>query len=252
MDYISDPGVRTNSGAPLMTPWTPSGMSEGRYASLTAAAAHKAKVDASVARAEQSPAFKTSSSAQDFVRQRIEGIKKRLQILKKLFADDPKQMARALAQVFRELRAALKDYKAAGGQAFDASDASASEATQPQTETPEKATDEKAGGDAAAPDPGPAKAAATYAEVDQGIRNLIGQDGLSFLRDLGGLANEIEDKMLARAHIQAKARKPDKDTDEAMKDADEALKDLRKDMDDMRADIGRNAPAAGRQLSVAA
>ncbi|MGZ3305586.1 MAG: hypothetical protein ACXU8U_06965 [Asticcacaulis sp.] len=251
MDYISDPGVRTNSGAPLLTPWTPSGMSDGKYASQTAAAAHKAEVEAAVARAEQSSAFKASGNTRDFVRQRIEGIRKRLAILKKLFADDPKQMARALAQIFKELRAALKDYKAAGGQDFGAVDASASEVTQAQTDAQPKAADPKTGSDAVTLAGDPAKAAATYAEVDQGLRNAIATDSLSFLRDLGGLVNEIEDKMLSKAHLQAKARKPDKDTDEAIKDADEALKDLRKDMDDMRTGIGRSAPAAGLQLSVA-
>jgi len=239
MDYISDPGIRTNSGAPLLTPWSARGMSNAAFAARQVKDAHAAAVSTAVAKAEDTPAFKAAGQSQDFIRSEIQGLQKRLQVLQKLYAANPKGMAQALTQIFKELRAALKAYKDATGQDFNGADAaSAQGATPAADETP--------------PSPDAKAATASYAEVDQALREAIGNDGLQFLDTLKELLKTIEDKMAAPARIQHAAMKPDKDTDDAFKDMEEALKALNQDMDDMRSDIGNGAPSSGVKISVSA
>jgi hypothetical protein len=51
--------------------------------------------------------------------QKVKELKARLQALKMLYAGDPKKLARAAAQIARELGAAVKSYTSAGGDAGD-------------------------------------------------------------------------------------------------------------------------------------
>ena len=306
MDYISDPGIRTDSGAPLLTPWSARGMSDDAYAAQQAKDAHATAVSAAVAKAEQTPTLSAAGNSQDFITSEIQGLQKRLQVLQKLFASNPKGMAQALTQIFKELRAALKAYKAATGQEFAGADAAAAEAVAPAapsdvsssgtsstasaTPATPAATDQPPATDAtsAAPDPATqaatpdastttsapdpsstapattddaaaatdtptAKAAtASYAEVDQALREAIGTDGLRFLATLQGLLKAIDQKMETPAKIQHAVQKPDKDTDQAFKDMDDARKALDQDMSDMRDDISAGAPTLGLKVSVAA
>ncbi|MBW8883092.1 MAG: hypothetical protein JF615_17235 [Asticcacaulis sp.] len=103
--------IRTNSGTPLITPWSARGMSNDKYAVLQKADAHKRELQTDVNKAFDNPSFKIKDDAKNRIRQRLEEIGKRLKVLKKLFAGNPKEMAKALKQVFKELRAALKEYK---------------------------------------------------------------------------------------------------------------------------------------------
>ncbi len=218
----------------------------------------KKEVADDIDKAASSPRAQLSDRARGFVNQKIEAIQKRLLILKKLFANDPKQMARALAQVFKELKAALKEYKAAGDQELGASADIVQQALTPSltsdsapSSTPEQPTDT-----APRNDQTPARSAddphAAYAEVESGFRKIVGEDGMSFARDLTSLVNEIEEKIFSVARIQMKAKKPEKDMDEAFKDAEDSLKDLRKSIEDMQSDIRREVPDVGMRLSVAA
>ena len=73
--------------------------------------AHKDAVAAAVDRAEQTPSLSAGANSKSFVASQIQGLLKRLQILQKLYASDPKGMAQALTQIFKQLRGLLKDYK---------------------------------------------------------------------------------------------------------------------------------------------
>ncbi len=240
MDYLTDPGVRTNSGAVLLTPWSARGMSNDAFSAQQAKDAHAAAVSAAVARAEQTPKLSAAAGSQDFIKSEIQGLEKRLQVLQKLFAGNPKGMAQALTQIFKELRAALKEYKAATGQDFAGADAAATQVTAPAPASSDTAT---------ASDPAAKAATASYAEVDQALREAIGNDGLQFLDTLKGLLKTIDDKMLASARIQYATQKRDKATDQAFKDMDEARKALDQDMSDMNDDISTGAPTLGLKLS---
>ncbi len=48
-------------------------------------------------------------------RQRVEAVREQLKLIKELYAQNPKEMAKALRHLVKELKAALKVYKEAGG-----------------------------------------------------------------------------------------------------------------------------------------
>ena len=256
MDYISDPGIRTNSGAVLLTPWSARGMSDQALAAQQAKDVHAAAISTAVGKAEQTPTFSASASSEDFIKSEIQGLQKRLQILQKLFAGNPKGMAQALTQIFKELRAALKAYKAATGQDFAGADAAATQVTTPapstsSSDTTTSGTPMPATDDTAA-DPAAKAATVSYAEVDQALREAVGTDGMQFLDTLKGLLKFIDDKMLTPVRIQYATQKHDKDTDKAFKDMDDARKALDQDMSDMNDDISKDAPTLGLKLSTTA
>jgi hypothetical protein len=276
-----DTYIRTNSGAPLITPWSARGMSDGKYASVTAANAKKTEVQTDAFKAFEAPKMKSAETSKSNVRQKLQAIAKRLQILKKLFAGNPKEMAKALAQVFKELKAALKEYKAATDKELGGSDAAVS-ATLPAgittADTADTTTDEPTAETASDPKadtetrdttaqdqpettpetasdtqaPPAEDRTALYSAVEGKVRQMVGDDGLDFIRQLKGMVNEITGKMLAPARIQMKAQKSDKDTEKAFEDVDKELKDLRKDMEDMARDIKHDVPTVGMTLDVAA
>ncbi|HTN42119.1 MAG TPA: hypothetical protein VLZ84_13260 [Asticcacaulis sp.] len=277
-----DSYIRTNSGAPLITPWSPRGMSEDKYAAVTARENNKREVESSAMKAFDSPQMQSAETSKHTARDKVQNIVKRLKILRQLFSGNPKEMARAMAQVFKELKAALKEYKAAmdkeiGGSAsaIDATMTADMTGANPSVAAPQ-ATDEKpveAGGEEAAVDAGvaadpptgadtqaiaeapvnpPEDRSALYGAIERKVREMAGEDGLDFLKELKGVLKYIEDKLLAPARLQVKARTPDKDTDKAFEDADKELKDLRKDMEDMASDIKHDVPTAGMRLDVAA
>lgn len=272
MNLVSDPGIRTNSGAPLLTPWTPRGMSVAAYNARSAQDAHKAVVALAVSKAEQAPTFAADDTSKSFVTSQIQGLMKRLQILQKLFSDNPKGMAQALTQIFKELRGLLKQYKDATGHDFAGADAAAESVTTTpaslnkdaaQTEatatdsantaasdgvTSAAATNDAPAGDASTP----AVAAASYSEVEQGLREAIGNSGLHFLDMLRSLVATIDQKMMTPARIQHAAHTSDKDEDKAFTEMDDQLKGLNKDMSDMQDDIANAAPTLGLKLSVTA
>ncbi|WP_313535660.1 hypothetical protein [Sphingomonas sp.] len=77
---------------------------------------------------------KTSDDQRAREAQKVQELKARLQALKMIYAGDPKKLARAAAQIARELAAAVKSYTSAGGSTAelagaDSEDASASAAT---------------------------------------------------------------------------------------------------------------------------
>ena len=72
MDYISDPAIRTRTGAPLLTPWSARGMSNAAYASQTAKDAHTALVHIAISQAEQTPTFAASDSTKSTIVSKIQ------------------------------------------------------------------------------------------------------------------------------------------------------------------------------------
>lgn len=209
-------------------------------AALAAAKPDRNAVRQGAAQVLSSPVMSGADFAKNQARARVQQVTDRLKILKKLYAYDPKRMAQALAQAFKELKAAVKAYAKAGGDALAAVPDAAMPAPKAEETKDQPAGEEK-------PQPG----SALYEAVAGEARKTIAEDGLDFAKSVRELAGEIK-KLLDAARNQAKARKPDKDTDEAVKEADEALKELHESLDDMEHDIHDAVPMAGMRLSVEA
>lgn len=248
-----------------------------RAALKQAKEARKSDVAASAAKVRSGAAFGASETRKQHAKARLQQVREWLQIVRKLYAQNPKAMAKALAQVFKDLKAAVQAYKDAGGQEMGAAGAAVgavlSSSSRPQAQTTSDEDDPGSGGPPAATDAatvategggstgesvaagGAALAAAEgrsiYDAVVSEVRKQVGEDGLEFLKDVRGMVDDIK-KLLQTARGQAAIRKRDKETDTVFEDADKALKDLHKAMADMDREIRADAPAAGLRLSIAA
>ncbi len=214
----------------------------------------KSLVSADAAKALSSPSLANAGNIKEQARQKVQQIVERLKILRKLFAADPKQMARALAQIFKELKAAVQAYAKAGGEELGlAADAAGAATAPPSAKDP--ATANPPPTSAAADDPSAAAAPsgdhALYDAVLGETRKMIGEDGLDFIKLVRSASNEISD-LLDTARTQARGRKQDKETDKAIEDADKSLQSLREALSDTETDIHNAVPTAGMRLSIAA
>lgn len=243
----------------------PRGMSVARFEAQQAAEQKKAAISKAANDLLHAPKNDAAEQSKSRVREQIQEIRKRLNILKSLYANNPKEMAKALAQVFKELKAAIKEYKAALKSEMDntsdgsvtampAEPAAPSTDDRPDAETAkadeaDKTTDPEAKADPAtqAADP-----TAPYGAVETAAKTMVGEDGLNFTKEIRALVNLIEQKLLAPARLQKQAQKPDKATDEAFEQVEDQLKALRKEMEDTDSDIKAEAPMAGMHLDIAA
>ncbi|HVY87532.1 MAG TPA: hypothetical protein VG942_01595 [Hyphomonadaceae bacterium] len=107
--------IYTNSGAPLVTPWSARGMSNETFAALSKADAQKREVESDAMKVLDQPKMKADQDQRNYLRSKIQSIVERLKVLQKLFSNDGREMARAITQIFKELKAALKQYKELAG-----------------------------------------------------------------------------------------------------------------------------------------
>jgi hypothetical protein len=257
-----------------------------RAALKQAEEARRSEVSADAAKVRSSPRFEASETRKAQARAKLQQVREWLKIVRKLYAENPKAMARALAQAFKELKAAVQSFKDAGGQDMsssgDAVGAVLRSTANDKTEDlkADKAATADAGddgsfaaGDApgdAGPDSGEDKAApradpapeaeavraafegrSLYDAVVSEVRRQLGEDGLAFLKEVREMVRDIG-RLLETAKGQAAIRRPDKDTEKAFEETDEARKELDALMDDMEGEIRRDAPTAGMRLSIAA
>ena len=222
----------------------------------------RAAVKGGAARVLASSTMSGAAWAKSQARAKVQQIVERLKLLRKLYAYDPKKMAQALAQVFKELKAAVKAYGKAGGDELDMAGGAASgvvaapsqtssSGTSPGQDQAAPAADTADAADAAPTAPAAAPDHALYDAVVGEARKSIGEDGLDFIKTVRGLTNQISD-LLETARTQAHAKKPDKAMTAAFDDADKALGDLRQEMAGVEQDIHVAVPAAGMRISVAA
>jgi len=237
-----------------------------------AAQTRKAAVAGDAAKARSSPLFQAGDSRKSQARAKLQQLREWLKIVKKLYAQNPKGMAKALTEAFKEMKAAVQAYKDAGGEEMGAAGGAVDAAIAPQpaqADAPDEAEPAADGADdenaeAAAPELASTSAAEAgldplnafdgrgrYDAVVGEVRKMIGEDGLEFLKEVRGMVDELR-KLLDTARGQAAIRKRDKDTDQAFDDADEALKQLNQSMSRMDSQIHLDAPMAGMTLSVAA
>lgn len=237
---------------------------ETRAALQQAAEARKATVSEAAARARSSPRMAASELRKSQAKAKLQQIREWLKIVRKLYAQNPVGMAKTLAQVFKDLKAAVAAYRDAGGQEMGAS-ADAVMVPPPSRPTGD---DKAAEGepDAAATTTGepadatdadatarlrPSEGASLYDAVVGEVRKQVGEDELDFLKEVRGMVDDIR-KLLETARGQAAIGRRDKETDKTFEAADKALRALNETMDAMDRQIRHDAPSAGMTLSVAA
>jgi hypothetical protein len=255
-----------------------------RTALKQAREARKSEVSTDAARALSSPRFEASETRKSQARAKLQQVRDWVKIVRKLYAQNPKAMAKALAQAFKDLKSAVQSFKDAGGQEMGATgeavgsqlaSAPAGKSDKAAERSVDGADDDSAAdrassgdatraareGEAGEGDAGPegrTESASTvfegrslYDAVVSEVRKQIGEDGLQFLKEVREMVGEIG-KLLEAARGQAAIRRRDKETEKAFEETDKALKELHEVMDRMEGEIRRDAPAAGMALSVAA
>jgi hypothetical protein len=244
-----------------------------------AKAERKRLVESEKSEAMASPRLDGLESRKAMAKAKIQQVVEWLKIVRKLYAQDPKGMAKALAQAFKDLKAAVKSYREAGGQEMAMSGELAGAALA-NNRSPEKTADPAPKAVAAQDSPPPSGELANrasegaeaapeadlsrsaegpdepgraglYEAVVAEVRKALGEDSLDFVKQVRGLVIEIT-KLLDAAKGQAAIRRKDKDTDKAMEEVDKSLKDLHEELDTMEQDIHREVPTAGMRLSIAA
>lgn len=256
-----------------------------RAALKQAEEARRSEVSADAAKVRSSPRFEASESRKGQARAKLQQVREWLKIVRKLYAENPKAMAKALAQAFKELKAAVQAFKDAGGQDMGASgDAVGAVLTASTKDKAAEVKDDKAdaGNDeavAAGDDPGEAarspgeedaasdaspapapeaeavraafEGRSLYDAVVGEVRRQLGEEGLEFLKEVREMVRDIS-KLLETAKGQAAIRRADKETEKTFEETGEALKELHDLMDGMEGEIRQDAPTAGMRLSIAA
>lgn len=197
--------------------------------------AEKAKADSASALDQVKAQARTDrktriGDAKDQARARVQRLIEQMKLLKKLYADDPKKMAKALAEAAKELQGAVKDYAAAAkdsGEMF--------------------ADDFKSLPDAAAnPD---AAASARKTLEDEAKAEAAGD--MDFIKLVRGLGADLKDLLLtARTKATLTMKERFEETDD-YKDAEKGLKDLGKSVDDLDQQVRSDMPP-GSLLTLAA
>jgi hypothetical protein len=139
------------------------GMSNEKYLLLKKADDHRKELQEKTSKAMDTPEMRVQNDAKTRAREKLKAVVEKLKILKKLFSGNAKEMARAMMQVFKELKAALKEFKEAGKAQMDAVASAAVSITPPMT---------NGGGDPAKPE-GEAKAAETEGKTAEATADTV-------------------------------------------------------------------------------
>lgn len=174
--------------------------------------------------------YKAQAKAQ--AAERVARIKEQLKMLRQMAGMDPKMIARVAAQLAKELAAAVKAYKAAGGTDADVSAAPATPTTPPASEASEPAPVEINMADTA-------KAAQTYEKTqsqppDPDGKSADKEQDRAFLKDAGEILEELKGWVKTQRARLKKSHLPDmmnpdlKDIRAAEKAFAETEKDMQK------------------------
>ncbi|MBO9543640.1 hypothetical protein [Caulobacter sp.] len=154
-------------------------------------------------------------------REKLQKLLEKLKLLKKLYANDPKTMAKALAAAAKELQGAVKDYAKAAkesGEMFKADFAAAPDAslTPDQQMAARKDLEDQAKGEASA--------------------------DMDFIKGVRSIANALKDD-LTTAKTKGILTQPGKfERSDEVKEAEEGIKDLETMTEDLDQQIRRDMP----------
>jgi len=161
-------------------------------------------------------------AAKDQAKQRVLQLVERLKTIKKFASENPEVMAKQLAQVAKELKAALKAYAQAGG-------STAGWQTSLSPAAP-------AGPDGEAKD--------VYQQMKEQVSGSEAASDMDFLKQAKGVAATIKE-FLTKAKILTALKGPDKETEDFFDETDASLKEIAKAIESMDRDIRASSPAAG-------
>jgi hypothetical protein len=154
-------------------------------------------------------------------REKLQKVIDKLKLLKKLYAGDPKAMAKALAAAAKELQGAVKDYAKAAkesGEMFKADFSAAPDAT--------LSPDDQAAARKGLEDEAKAEAS----------------NDMDFIKMVRGVGNALKDE-LTTAKTKGILTQPGKfERSDEVKDAEDSLKDLEKMTEDLDQQIRRDMP----------
>ncbi|WP_298333454.1 hypothetical protein [Asticcacaulis sp.] len=235
---------------------------------LKLARAQKAEAQKTAADTLNEMPKKTRDDARARAKAKVMQLVERLKIIKELGKSDPKIMAKMLANLMKELKAAVKDYAKAGGNDMDVSGFSAAQsaASQPvpdsdaetestaETETTEAAvsdtdpatedtaaeatppTETDAPDEATAPYiPTPADikgAAEAYVKTERQRAEGELMEVNDFMKQVRGLVKVVKD-LFETAKIKLAFQKVDKDTVEAFKSSGKDMEEIDKVLQDL-------------------
>ena len=177
----------------------------------------KAKEDAAA-----DPAKERRQAAKAEAKARILQILDRLRELKKAAADNPEFMARQLAQIAKELKAALKAYAQAAGSA-GGWQTSLNAATPAEPGAPPKDV---------------------YEQMKEQVSGSEVSGDMDVLKYAKGIAKAIREE-LEKAKVKLTFAKPNDKTKDAIDETETTLKEVGKAIEDMDRDIKASSPAAG-------
>jgi len=222
---------------------------------------------------------KTRDDARAQARARVMQLVERLKIIKKLGEADPKLMAKMLAQLMKELKAAVKDYAKAGGNTSDVAGFSAAQGTasapaaETRTQTPEETSGEPATEDAKSPETADVAAAETTAKVptDQALTTTPLSDSRAaaeayvkttralaesellevndFMKQVRGLVKVVKD-LFETAKIKLTFQTVDKDTVEAFRSSGEDMKAIEDTLDALDHDLNDERAVYGPRAAL--
>jgi hypothetical protein len=211
-------------------------VSEEVRASLAAA---KTRAD-DLQRSQQQTRVKVRDDAKARAREKLTQLAERLRLIKSLYGANPKELARQIAHLVKELKAELKTYaeaaKANGEYVSASSPAPGAESAGP-VDT------------AAQADPAAAQKASPHESAEREARIAGAHADLDFIKQVRGLLKIVR-QTLTEARIKDGAAlveprnraSPFRDADEALKEVDEAIEDIEKAA---KADL----PIPGMQVS---
>lgn len=181
-----------------------------KIATETRAANEKLKKDMKTARRDTIDRAKAAAKA------KIQELVKRLELLKKMYGDNPKEMARQLAALAKEFKQAIKDYASAakdsGGMiAEERKDLAASDMTAEARAEASKTLDEE--------------------------EKMLARGDLDFIKTARGVSNKLKEelqtaKIKGTLTVKGKFEESDeyKDAEKSIKEVDEANNDFEQDV----------------------
>jgi hypothetical protein len=189
---------------------------------------------------------KTRQDARDAektrARETVSRLREQFKLIKKIYANNPPEMARQLGKIFKELKAALKVYAEAnkGDVASAPAAPQAGETTAPKAVEPEKVEGRQSREDMRAAAKEAAQAYMKQSEQDGKVERTLREEKargtLTFIDEVRGFVKAIRatyDEAKIKAALLGKGRdersEPFKDTDKALKELDEAMTDMERD-----------------------
>lgn len=251
---------------------------------LKLARAQKAEAQKTAADTLNEMPKKTRDDARARAKARVMQLVERLKIIKELGKSDPKIMAKMLANLMKELKAAVKDYAKAGGNDMDVSGFSAAQSTASQpvpnsatetqaTEAAEEATvsndtdsvteDTTAKATSTAETDAPDEATAPYIPTPADIKGAAEayvkterqraegelMEVNDFMKQVRGLVKVVKD-LFETAKIKLAFQKADKDTVEAFKSSGKDMEEIDKVLLDLNKGLDDERAVYGPRAAI--